>query len=141
MPVRSAKAEWKGDLKGGTGTVTSETGSVDSAYSFPTRFGDERGTNPEELIASAHAACFSMALSHGLASAGHTPESVRTEARVHLDQVEGGFAITKVVLRCEAKVPGISEEAFREQAEGAKKGCPVSRALRAIDIELDARLV
>jgi len=141
MPVRRASAEWKGDLKSGTGEVRTETGSFEGAYSFPSRFESGTGTNPEEMIAAAHAACFSMALSNGLAGAGHTPESVRTEARVHLDKGDGGFGITRIELVTEARVPGISEETFREQANGAKSGCPISRALASVQIDLDARLV
>jgi len=141
MPVRRANAEWKGDLKSGTGEVRTETGSFKGAYSFPSRFESGEGTNPEELIAAAHAACFSMAFANGLAGAGHTPESVRTEARVHLDKGDGGFGITRIELVTEARVPGISEEAFQEQAEGAKTGCPISRALASVQIDLDARLV
>jgi len=141
MAVRRADAEWKGSLTDGTGHVRTETGAVDGAYSFRSRFESGEGTNPEELIAAAHAGCFSMALSHGLAEAGHTPESVKTQAAVHLTEVEGGFAITRIILSCEARVPGISDEAFQEQAEGAKKGCPVSQALSAVEVELEARLL
>ncbi len=142
MPVRTADAEWKGDLKEGTGHVSSESGALDeAAYSFKSRFQEGGATNPEELIGAAHAGCFSMALANGLAGAGHTPDFVRTRASVHLDEVEGGFAISRIRLSCEARVPGIDEEAFQEQAQGAKAGCPVSQALGAIDIELEARLV
>jgi len=141
MAVRRADAEWKGSLKDGTGHVRTETGAVDGAYSFRSRFESGEGTNPEELIAAAHAGCFSMALSHGLAEAGHTPESVKTQASVHLTKVEGGFAISRIILSCEARVPGISDEDFQEQAEGAKKGCPVSQALSAVEVELEARLL
>ena len=142
MPVRSANAEWKGNLKEGNGHISSESGALkDLPYSFRSRFQEGGATNPEELIGAAHAGCFSMALANGLAGAGHTPEFVRTRARVHLDQVEGGFAISRVSLKCEARVPGIDEGVFQEQARGAKEGCPVSQALGAIEIELEARLV
>jgi lipoyl-dependent peroxiredoxin len=141
MAIRSATAEWKGSLVEGTGTVSTESGAVrNAAYSFPSRFEEGTGTNPEELIAAAHAGCFSMALSHGLAQAGHPPTRVRTEARVHLEKGDGGFSITRIELVCEAEVPGIDDDAFQEQAEGAKKGCPISRALGAVPIELKATL-
>jgi len=140
MPVRAATAEWKGDLKDGTGEVATATGSFSGAYSFPSRFEEGSGTNPEELIAAAHAGCFSMALAGGLTKAGHSPESVRTEARVHLDKSDQGFSITRIVLSTSVKAPGVSEEEFADIAEGAKAGCPVSRALAAVDIELEASL-
>jgi lipoyl-dependent peroxiredoxin len=140
MTVRSAQAEWKGDLKSGKGTVETETGSVDGAYSFASRFEEGSGTNPEELIAAAHAGCFSMALSNILAEAGHSPRSVRTTARVKLEMLEDGPTITQVALRTRGDVPGLDEDAFREHAEAAKKGCPVSKALKAVEITLDAAL-
>ncbi len=141
MAIRSATAEWKGSLVDGTGTLSTQSGAVrNAAYSFPSRFEEGEGTNPEELIAAAHAGCFSMALSHGLAQAGHPPTRVRTEARVHLEKGEGGFSITRIELVTDAEVPGIDDAAFQAQAEGAKKGCPVSRALGAVPIELKATL-
>ncbi len=140
MPVRTADAEWKGDLPSGSGSLQTESGALKGSYSFVSRFEEGSGTNPEELIAAAHAGCYSMALSHQLAQAGHPPDSVRTTARVHLDKGDAGFAITKIELRTRAKVPGIDEATFREKAEGAKTGCPVSQALKAVTIELDARL-
>lgn len=140
MAVRTAEAEWKGNLPKGSGTLKTESGALEGRYSFASRFEEGTGTNPEELIAAAHAGCFSMALSNGLAKAGHEPESVKTEARVHLEKQEGGFAIAKIVLRCRARVPGIDAETFRQQAEDAKAGCPVSKALKAVPIELDASL-
>jgi lipoyl-dependent peroxiredoxin len=140
MPVRRATAEWKGDLKGGSGELSSPTGAVSGAYSFSSRFEEGEGTNPEELIAAAHAGCFSMALSNGLAQHGHAPESVKTEARVHLEKSDAGFSITRIVLKTEARVPDIDEDHLREHAEEAKKGCPVSRALQAVEIEVEARL-
>jgi lipoyl-dependent peroxiredoxin len=141
MPVRRATAEWKGDLKGGSGELSSPTGAVSGAYSFSSRFEEGEGTNPEELIAAAHAGCFSMALSNALAQHGHAPESVKTEARVHLEKGDAGFSIARIVLKTEARVADIDEDHFREHAEEAKKGCPVSRALQAVDIELEARLL
>ncbi len=140
MPVRKASAEWNGDLPSGTGTVSTESGTVQGRYSFPSRFESGEGTNPEELMAAAHAACFSMALSNGLANGGHTPDSVRTEARVHLEKGEAGFSITRIDLVCVARVPGIDEDGFQKQAQAAKTGCPVSGALAAVDIDLNARL-
>ena len=140
MAVRTATAEWKGDLQGGSGTLETESGAVQTGYSFGTRFGEERGTNPEELIGAAHAGCFSMALANMLAQAGHTPTSIRTEAKVKLEMLEGGPTITRIDLRTRGKVPGMDEGAFVEQAERAKGGCPVSRALKAVEITLDAKL-
>jgi osmotically inducible protein OsmC len=117
------------------------SGAFQGAYSFRSRMEDGPGTNPEELIGAAHAGCFSMALSAGLSAAGHTPTRVHTTAAVHFDRVEGGFRITKIELRTEAQVPGIDRAAFLEQAETAKKNCPVSKALTGTEITLDARLV
>lgn len=141
MPVRTSHAVWKGDLRNGTGTMAFGSGAFEGAYSFPSRFEEGPGTNPEELIAAAHAGCFSMALSNGLASAGHTPTEVRTEAKVHLGRDAAGAAIIKIELVCRAVVPGISAEAFADQAAKAKAGCPVSKALASVPIELDAALV
>ena len=116
-------------------------GAFDGAYSFSSRFENGSGTNPEELIAAAHAGCFSMATASGLAKAGFKPESVSTKATVHLDSVSGGFKITRIDLDMEADVPGIDEAKFIEVAEGAKKGCPISQALAAVpEIVLTARL-
>lgn len=140
MPVRTASAEWKGDLPKGNGTIKSETGAIDGQYSFASRFEEGTGTNPEELIAAAHAGCFAMALSNILAKAGHTPDSVRTTAKVHLGKTDEGFGITRIDLVCRATVPGIDAEAFAGYAGEAKTGCPVSRALRATEITLDAAL-
>ena len=141
MALRNAEAVWKGDLKGGQGTVKVGSGTFEGSYSFPSRFENGRGTNPEELLGAAHAACFSMALAHGLSSAGHTPTSVHTTAKVHLDRGSDGFAITRIDLDTEAVVPGLEEAAFRQQADNAKKNCPVSKALTGTQIALNARLV
>jgi osmotically inducible protein OsmC len=141
MPVRTAEATWEGDLKGGKGSVKLGSGAYSGAYSFLSRFEQGTGTNPEELIAAAHAGCFSMALSHGLAQAGFTPKRVHTEARVHLEKGAAGFGIPRIELRCEAEVPGISADVFREQAESAKKNCPISKLLAAAEITLDAKLI
>ena len=141
MAVRTGNAEWRGDLKDGGGTVTVASGLFDAPYSFSTRFEEEPGTNPEELIGAAHASCFSMALSNILAQDGHTAESVRTSAKVHLRNVDGAPTISKIELETEGRVPGIDEAQFTQYAEQAKAGCPVSRALAAVsEITLEARL-
>ncbi|RRA47947.1 OsmC family protein [Acidipila sp. EB88] len=140
---RTASAEWQGSLQGGKGTISSASGVLhDTQYSFATRFADGVGTNPEELIAAAHAGCFSMALGAQLGEAKLTPEYIRTEAKVTLSKVEGGFGITKIHLETTAKVPGATEESFHEAAEGAKKGCPISKLFAGnAEITLNAKLV
>lgn len=140
MSVRSAHAEWQGDLPKGRGTMRTESGSFNGQYSFSSRFEEGTGTNPEELIAAAHAGCFSMALSNILAGAGHPPTSVKTTAKVHLTKVEGGVGITLIELVCRAVVPGLDDAGFLGHAEKAKVGCPVSKALAAVEIKLDAAL-
>ncbi|MGA2111836.1 MAG: OsmC family protein [Anaerolineales bacterium] len=141
MAVRNASAVWEGTLREGRGTMKVGSGAFEGSYSFGSRFESARGTNPEELIAAAHAGCFSMALSGGLARAGFAPKRIETIASVHLDKVRDGFAITRIELDTQAQVPGIGEPAFLEQAEAAKKGCPVSVALASVEIVLHARLV
>jgi lipoyl-dependent peroxiredoxin len=141
MPIRKARAVWKGSLKEGRGNMELDSGSFSGAYSFSTRFEEEKGTNPEELIGGAHAGCFSMAFSGDLGKAGFKPESIETEARVHLDKSEKGFTITKIVLSTKGKVAGISKEDFQKIAQGAKEGCPVSRLLTGAKIELEAELL
>jgi osmotically inducible protein OsmC len=141
MPTRNAEAVWEGDLKSGKGSIALGSGAYRGAYSFQSRFESGAGTNPEELIAAAHAGCFSMALSHALAQAGHPPTRVHTTAKVHLQQAGGGFSIPRIDLVTEAVVPGLDEAGFRKQAEEAKKNCPVSKLLAAAEITLDARLV
>ena len=142
MPVRTADAEWTGTLQDGSGHMRFGEGAFDGAYSFSSRFEEGTGTNPEELIAAAHAGCFSMKLSGDLGSAGFTPEHVATTARVHLDKGDAGFSITRIQLTTEASVPGIDEGRFQEIAEGSKKNCPVSVALGAVsEIDLTAKLV
>jgi osmotically inducible protein OsmC len=116
------------------------SGSFEGTYSFGSRFEEAAGTNPEELVAAAHAGCFSMALSNGLAKAGHEPESVKTTARVHLEKGADGFSVTKIELSCRAQVPGIDEATFSATADAAKTGCPVSKALSAVEITMDAQL-
>ncbi len=140
MPKRKAEAQWNSDLKNGNGTVKLGSGSFEGMYSFETRFEEGVGTNPEELIGAAHAGCYSMALSGGLGGAGHSPESVHTEAEVNLVKDDNGFTIKSITLNCEASVPGIDEGEFQKLAEDAKKGCPVSRALAGVEINLNARL-
>ncbi|HVK38301.1 MAG TPA: OsmC family protein [Candidatus Kapabacteria bacterium] len=142
MPVRSANAEWQGDLPSGKGTMKLQSGAYEGPYSFSSRFEEGTGSNPEELIAAAHAGCFSMAFSGALAKAGFVPTSVRTKANVFLDKTDAGFTITRIRLETEGVVPNIEDAQFQELAEGAKKGCPISRALGAVEtIEVDARLV
>jgi len=141
MPVRQAHAVWKGGLKDGKGTIKLGSGAFEGQYSFATRFEEGNGTNPEELIGAAHAGCFSMAFSAGLGKAGYTPESIQTTAKVTLDKQGEGFAITRIDLICEAKIPNIDENTFKQQAEGAKANCPVSKALTGVKINLDAKLL
>jgi osmotically inducible protein OsmC len=137
---RKASAHWQGNLKEGKGTLSTDSGVLSGTqYSFATRFADGKGTNPEELIAAAHAGCFSMALSNELGKAGLTPDSIKTTAIVTLDQTASGFAITAVHLDVTAKVPGASQQAFESVAGAAKSGCPVSKVLKA-EITMDAKL-
>jgi osmotically inducible protein OsmC len=141
MATREGSAEWTGDLQGGSGRLTVGAGVFEGDYSFASRFEEGEGTNPEELIAAAHAACFSMALSNILAGEGHTPDSVRTRARVHLRQVDGAPTLARIDLDTEGRVPGLDEEQFRAYADKAKQDCPVSRALAGVpEISLEARL-
>ena len=141
MAVRSSEAEWKGNLRNGQGTMKLGSGAFQGPYTFVSRFESGKGTNPEELIAAAHAGCFSMALSAGLSAAGFTPTRVHTTARVHLEPVGQGFGITKIELQTEAEIPGIDEPTFQKEAESAKKNCPVSKALAGPQITLAATLV
>lgn len=139
MPTRSSSAKWDGDLKAGRGRMTIGDGVWEGAYSAASRFEEGTGTNPEELLGAAHAGCFSMALANLLAGAGHAPDSVRTRADVRLEVGEDGPSITRIDLHTEADVPGIDEDAFLEQAEAAKNGCPVSK-LFDTEIRVHARL-
>jgi osmotically inducible protein OsmC len=138
--TRSASAHWEGDIAHGKGTFATESGLVSASYSFGTRFSNEPGTNPEELVAAAHAACFSMALSGALTRAGHPPASIDTEARVHLQRAAGGFEITGIALTTRVSAPGLDHAEFEQLAAAAKAGCPISKALRAVDISLEAIL-
>ena len=141
MPIRRAEATWKGDLQSGHGWLKSETGAVEGTFSAASRFEDGKGTNPEELLGAAHAGCFSMALSHELAQAGHTPNAVDTTAKVTIEKQGDGFTITGIALSTKCDVPGIDSEKFHEIANAAKENCPVSRALQAVPISLEAELV
>jgi osmotically inducible protein OsmC len=137
---RKASAVWQGGLKDGKGTISTESGVLENTqYSFSTRFEDGKGTNPEELIAAAHAGCFSMALSGQLGNAGMTAESINTTATVTLEKTDAGFTITKVHLDVTARIPGAEQAAFETAANNAKAGCPISRLLKA-EITMDARL-
>jgi len=138
---RSGSAVWKGGLKDGTGTVSAESGVLSAVpYNFGKRFENEKGTNPEELIAAAHAACFSMALSGQLGNAGMTADSIETKATVSLEQVGGGFAVTSSHLETTVKIPNANKAEFDKAVEGAKTGCPISKLLNA-KITMDAKLV
>jgi osmotically inducible protein OsmC len=141
MAIRTAKAQWDGTLQEGKGTMSLGSGAFQGAYSFSSRFEEGTGTNPEELIGAAHAGCFSMALSAALGKNGFTPKRVSTSANVHLTKGADGFAINQIELNTEAEVPGIDAAKFQEIAEGAKKGCPVSKALAGTEIKLNAKLV
>lgn len=139
---RSASAVWHGGLKDGKGTLSTPSGVLqETAYSFRTRFENEKGTNPEELIAAAHAGCFTMALSAQLTDAQMPPESLETTAMVTMEKTDDGPTITKIHLTTRARVPNIEKEKFDELAKKAKEGCPVSRVLNAAEISLDAQLV
>ncbi len=137
---RKASAVWKGGLKDGSGSISTASGVLsDTQYSFSTRFEDGIGTNPEELIAAAHAGCFSMALSGQLGNAGVTAENISTTATVTMEKTEAGFTITKIHLDVVARIPGADQQAFETAANNAKAGCPVSRLLKA-EITMDATL-
>jgi osmotically inducible protein OsmC len=136
MANRTSDAQWRGDLKTGRGQIRLGSGAFEGPYSFQSRFEAGTGTNPEELIAAAHAGCYSMALTAALSQGGHTPTSVHTTAKVHFGPVSGGFAITKIELDTEAVVPGIDAAAFEKTAAQAKEECMISKALKAVDIVL-----
>ena len=135
-----ASAHWEGDIKKGKGTISTQSGALkEQPYGFNTRFEDEPGTNPEELIGAAHAGCFSMAFSLELGNAGYTADSIDTKAKVTLDKDGDGFSITRIHLDMNAKIPGIDDAEFQKIANGAKEGCPVSKVLNA-EITMDAKL-
>jgi osmotically inducible protein OsmC len=141
MAVRNAEAVWEGDLPKGKGSMKLGSGAFEGAFSYASRFEEGTGTNPEELIGAALTGCFSMFLSAVLSKAGHVPSRVHTTAKVHLEQVDGAPWITKIQLACEADVPGCDEATFTEQVQVAKSGCPVSKALKGVEISVDAKLL
>jgi osmotically inducible protein OsmC len=142
MPVRNAEAVWEGNLKAGKGSMKLGSGAFDGPFSYATRFEEEPGTNPEELIGAAHAGCFSMFLSAVLTNAGFPPNRIHTTAKVHLGQVDGAPWITKIELTTEADVPGVDEATFMEQVDVSKNGCPVSKALASVkEITVNATLL
>ncbi len=140
MPTRSASAIWEGTLKEGRGSIKLGSGAFEGSYSFASRFEQGAGTNPEELIGGAHAGCFSMALASGLTQLGYAPKRIETSAQVAIERVGEGFKITRINLKTEAEVPGIEEKLFLEQAQKAKLNCPVSQALKGVEISLQAKL-
>jgi lipoyl-dependent peroxiredoxin len=141
MTARNGSAEWRGDIKNGSGSITVGDGVFHGAFSYGTRFGETPGTNPEQLIAAAQAACFTMALAHLLGEAGHAPESLRTNAVVQLRNLNGAPTLTRLDIDTEGHVPGVDEQQFRQFAEQAKTNCPVARALAGIpEITLTAKL-
>jgi len=141
MPIRKANAEWKGDLKGGKGSLNTETKLLNNTpYDFGSRFETGSTTNPEELIGAAHSGCFSMALANGISKDGFKVNSIATDAKVHLEKTDAGFTITKIELDTVGDVEGIDNEKFVNYAEQAKAGCPVSRALTGPMITLNAKL-
>jgi lipoyl-dependent peroxiredoxin len=142
MATRNGSAEWRGDLRSGSGTVSVASGLfTEGNYSFSSRFEEGAGTNPEELIAAAHAGCYSMALSNMLSEAGHVPDSISTTAKVHLRQVDGAPTIAQIDLLTSGRVPGLSQEEFSDVAAKAKEACPVSRALASVgEMTLEASL-
>ncbi|MGH7510847.1 MAG: OsmC family protein [Gemmatimonadales bacterium] len=141
MPTSNATAVWEGGLRGGQGRFKASSGAFEGEYSFPTRFEGARGTNPEELIAAAHAACFSMALAGGLEKGGTPATRISTKGSCTIEKVGDGFKITRMRLEVRGQVPGVDQAGFVKAAEGAKKGCPVSGALQGnVELEMDARL-
>jgi osmotically inducible protein OsmC len=140
MPTRNASAAWEGGLRGGNGRFDGESGAIGGTYSFGSRFTDQGGTNPEELLAAAEAACFSMALAAALEKDGHAPTRVETKAACTVDRVGEGFAITTMRLKVRATVPGLDDAAFQAAASATKSGCVVSKALAGVDIQLEATL-
>jgi osmotically inducible protein OsmC len=139
--VRSASIQWEGDVAHGRGTIATQSGKVTAEYSFGTRFSGDPGTNPEELLAASHAACFTMALSAELTRAGHPPKTIDTKAFVHLQRVASGYEIPSIELVVTASVDGLTDPEFQRIATGAKEACPLSRALRAVPTTLQATLL
>lgn len=138
MPVRQASATWHGSISEGHGHM--QFADYEGSYSAPSRFEEAEGTNPEELLGAAHAGCFSMALSSGLSAAGHPPDSVQTTAQVHIDKLDTGWTVTRVHLITKVQVQGVEDEAFQDHAAKAKANCPISRALKAVEITMEASL-
>ncbi|MEV7044448.1 OsmC family protein [Amycolatopsis sp. NPDC051061] len=141
MATRMSTARWQGSIVEGSGSMALGSGAYEGSFSFLSRFEDGKGTNPEELIAAAHAGCFSMAFTHILEGAGYSPRSVETSAAVRLSSVEGGFEISRIDLKTQADIPGIDGNDFAKLADAAKAGCVVSKALAAVEITLEATLV
>jgi osmotically inducible protein OsmC len=142
MTARNGRAEWQGSAESGSGTITVGNGVFEGAYSYESRFGEAAGTNPEQLLAAAHAGCFTMALANALSAAGHQPESLRTNARVQLRNLDGAVTLAGIDLETDGDVPGIDGRQFQAYSEAAKRDCPVSRALAGIpEISLTARLL
>ena len=141
MPIRNGQAVWQGNLKEGNGTLKVGSGAYEGPCSFTSRFEEGSGTNPEELVAAAHAACFSMALSHGLDQAGHTPTRVITKAQAHLEKGDDGFSVTTINLDVEADVPGLDDATFQEIALKTKSGCPISKLVTGAKVTLNAKLL
>src|SRR6056297_2370456 len=141
MSIHKSSAKWNGNLPEGNGKMIIGGGAWEGNFSFKSRFEDGKGTSPEELIAAAHAGCFSMAFSNALDSSGFKPVSVETQASASLEKVEGGFAITKIKLTSKGKAEGIDEKKFKEIAEEAKENCPVSKALKGVEITLDITML
>ena len=140
MPIRTSDAVWHGNLHEGSGHMRFGGGAYDGAFTWNSRFADGGGTNPEERLAAAHAGCFSMALSGDLTDAGFPPKDTRTSAEVHIERVDGKWTVTLIELTCGAEVPGIDQATFDKIAEGTRQNCPVARALKAVEIRLDATL-
>lgn len=140
MPVRTGQAEWNGSLIEGKGRVKTATGAIDQPYDWKSRAGDGALTNPEEMLAAAHAGCFAMALSHMLSEAGLKPTRINATAKVTFEKVGDGFGITRIDLVCDGTVPGADEATFKKHADNAKANCPVSKALASVPMTLDARL-
>ncbi len=141
MPTRNATATWEGGLKGGKGSFKGESGAIGASYSFGSRFENGAGSNPEELLAAAEAACFSMALALALEGAGTPATKVETQAACTVEKQGAGFTITSIKLKTRATVPGADKAAFQKLVQATKEGCPVSKALKAVQIDVDAQLV
>jgi osmotically inducible protein OsmC len=141
MPTRNATATWEGGLKGGKGSFKGESGGINGSYSFGSRFESGTGSNPEELLAAAEAACFSMALAGALEKAGTPPTKVETKAACTVEKQDAGFTITTMKLQTRATVPGVDNAAFQKMVQATKEGCPVSKALKGVKIDVDAQLV